>query len=885
MLGAVLSAASPLDFDVLLVHHIPGQLVRCLAEADQDPGLQTASLSVHAMASMVHPLGRSWKQVRHFPVLSALTQPIDAGKTESPRRGRDEAGLDIEADDLFALSGQEEHEESLGWRDKQEFETRRDLRARVLNSSATALLEPRRASVSVLSIVCGMFSEQAGAVLATPTQDETGASTRVPPSPTTGHAHGHSLGLVAACLRVLLHTARASPEAARFISAHAKAVNASLALVELPGPTSEKGEQQQQRGDGFCQGLILLLFAALQKHRTMPNDQSVRVVHAASRALCESQDIRISAAAVSVLASSLSLSRLYSQSENDPEDSWKKVAEHVLRVAASPACIAGVRRLLCFQSASWLELVEARRLCGGGDQGRGEGSQATLDRHRMEDVDGTAAHLEGSEFGGRSSGILDDTVIFLADAVALYPALASKVVAGRLWQPLCRQLATGGNGELSPEGTLAALGLLKALLESTASLTGTPPVDLYEQLASEGVLALFSALLHPSHLRALKRWPLENGGGVRGVTELLVAVCAVVRLPLPPQICPRDVLVKWQHSIFTDNLINGILVSLRAVAKRLDTPPPHLPIDLLSRLVLLSSNFLLQFMGLQGFSTLRDSDAFSPTSPAKVIVNALLIACQAARASEAHYRSLHEQNLYMSVFHLLGHGDGSVRAKACNFLGNLCRHSCFFYKTLITPLTDFPPRTAEPTGPTLGRLSAVPAAVTACESGASTLLERLVARCGDEDPATRKFACFAVGNAAFHSAVLYPHLKGAIPLLVAAMKDSDEKTRANAAGAIGNLVRNSSELSTALARANAVWSLLDVAMSDTAVTPRRIALFSLGTLAVYAPCRKSIDQLDPPLLVMIDDLERGARRPSSPDSQVLDHLSRIRKKLSQEGIP
>lgn len=135
-----------------------------------------------------------------------------------------------------------------------------------------------------------------------------------------------------------------------------------------------------------------------------------------------------------------------------------------------------------------------------------------------------------------------------------------------------------------------------------------------------------------------------------------------------------------------------------------------------------------------------------------------MIACQAARTSEAHYKALHSENLYLVVWHLMRHSEGSVRAKACNLIGNLCRHSAFFYKTLVTALLP----------------DATPPA---------TLLARLVALCADPDPSTRKFACFAVGNAAFHSAVLYPHLVDAVPLLVGALHDADEKTRANAAGA------------------------------------------------------------------------------------------------------
>jgi hypothetical protein len=60
--------------------------------------------------------------------------------------------------------------------------------------------------------------------------------------------------------------------------------------------------------------------------------------------------------------------------------------------------------------------------------------------------------------------------------------------------------------------------------------------------------------------------------------------------------------------------------------------------------------------------------------------------------------------------------------------------------------------------------------------------------------ACRKFACFAIGNAAFHNPSLYGALCPAVAPLVELLSDDEEKTRANAAGALGNLVRNSGQL-------------------------------------------------------------------------------------------
>ncbi|CAM9140259.1 unnamed protein product, partial [Discosporangium mesarthrocarpum] len=120
------------------------------------------------------------------------------------------------------------------------------------------------------------------------------------------------------------------------------------------------------------------------------------------------------------------------------------------------------------------------------------------------------------------------------------------------------------------------------------------------------------------------------------------------------------------------------------------------------------------------------------------------------------------------------------------------------------------------------------------------IVSLLIHCCKDLDSSTRKFACFAVGNAAFHSDSLYPHLAPVVPALVTALGDLEEKTRANAAGALGNLVRNGGLLCRELATHHAVSALMGLAGGDTAPSPRRIALFSLGTCCGYEICRESL---------------------------------------------
>ena len=793
---SVLGHSTPAELDALVQH---SQLLAQLCDGLAEHG----GMAAHGLALIVHPVGRQWDQVYEFPSIAALTQPFkDDRITKEFAEGGDLEGSSLSDED-----------ESLAWREKRVFDGRRELKSRVLREAAAALLFVPSPRPSALFRLCDLLG--------------TSIASR-------------DLSLGAACLRVLLQTTRESSAVASAVSAHSLAFSTLVAVLSLSGAADQTS---------YAKGLAMLLFSALLEQRALSCSQACAIIPPAASSLCDSSDVRLTAASSSLLSAAIGLSR------RDPaSEAAKELSEAVVQAVASPSAILAFRRLLCFRSDRWLERHKAKRRQQQGDK------KVDLDRAALaEAFDGVAASLEGADFGGRVGGLLDGAVGLLAETVALSPATCPMLLEGRLWEPLCRQFVNAGHGELSPVGMLASLQLIGALLEEPRP---SPPA-LFESLLKEGVLSLASALLHPPHMRALKRWPLQHGGGLRGVAELLNAVVHVVRLPLPPVTCPRDVLVYWQQTIYSEALIKGILISLRTLSKRLDEPPPHHPIDLLLRLVLLSSNYMNQFMALRGLSTLRDSDAFHESSPSRIIVCALLIACQAARASEAHYQALHNENLYILVYALLRHPEGAVRAKAANLVGNLCRHSSFFYGTLVTPL-----RTGGSTG----------------GEGPPTLLCRLVTCCGDSDVATRKFACFAVGNAAFHSSELYPHLAPSVPLLVAALGDSDEKTRANAAGALGNLVRNSSILCSELLAHGVPARLLEAAACDPAPALRRIALFSLGTLSVYAKCRVALGLLEPPLDEALAGIEASARRAVEVDQQALDHVGRIRKKLLLPGV-
>jgi fused-like protein len=77
---------------------------------------------------------------------------------------------------------------------------------------------------------------------------------------------------------------------------------------------------------------------------------------------------------------------------------------------------------------------------------------------------------------------------------------------------------------------------------------------------------------------------------------------------------------------------------------------------------------------------------------------------------------------------LLRHGDGEVRARACNVVGNLCRFNTAFLEPIL----------------------------------AAGIIPALIDRCRDFHLAARKFACFAIGNAGGYSSLLPAKFQGSL---------------------------------------------------------------------------------------------------------------------------
>ncbi|KAK4436104.1 Serine/threonine-protein kinase TIO [Sesamum alatum] len=237
--------------------------------------------------------------------------------------------------------------------------------------------------------------------------------------------------------------------------------------------------------------------------------------------------------------------------------------------------------------------------------------------------------------------------------------------------------------------------------------------------------------------------------------------------------------------------------------------------------------------------------------PREVTMDFLMIVSDLARMDKMFYEYINAADILEDLKHFLTHEDPNLRAKTCSAIGNMCRHSSYFYNLLAK----------------------------------HHIIGVLIDRCADPDKRTRKFACFAVGNAAYHNDSLYDELRRAIPQLKnLLLSEEEDKTKANAAGALSNLVRNSNRLCDDIVSKGAMQALLKVVADCSAValnprkdaineSPLKIALFSLVKMCAYPQCRQFIRSSE--LFALIAQLRQ------SPESTIANYASFITSKASE----
>lgn len=292
--------------------------------------------------------------------------------------------------------------------------------------------------------------------------------------------------------------------------------------------------------------------------------------------------------------------------------------------------------------------------------------------------------------------------------------------------------------------------------------------------------------------------------------------------------------------------------------------------------------FVLESPALAEQMSLPDSPARDPhhlqsllhrSNSPPVACDVLLVYSQLVRVESTFVSCFMEKTMPQVLGELLSHKSPIVRGRAAHLVGNLCRHTAAFYEPLVEPLVQMSNQNIWEQAPLSQELEGVDAR---SRPAATTLLSLLVNLLRDEDGTARKFASFALGNAAFHNHMLYVALKDAIPLLIDLLQREDDdkesiKARANAAGALGNFARNGGLLCEELVKSGAVDALCATAFGEDSGASS-VALFSLGNLAAYEVCRHKIKALE------IDAM--AAQLAHSKEGSKAKHAARILSKYA-----
>ena len=263
------------------------------------------------------------------------------------------------------------------------------------------------------------------------------------------------------------------------------------------------------------------------------------------------------------------------------------------------------------------------------------------------------------------------------------------------------------------------------------------------------------------------------------------------------------------HSPSPSTVLPTPLPLLQVCCHHLPLTQAELPISLLTRLALSDPAFLNQFVNTVVASP-RTTVSFLSTAllgdqPLLTSDLLSLLAHTARLLSPSHLSFMHEllagsDESYRPLRSLLSHRETSVRARTYGLLGHLLQHSM---------------------------------ALRGALQSQAGLLNLLLLGLGDKDPAVRRGASFAVGNAAYHAGPLGPALAAAVPGMTQLLEDPQAGIRRNAVSALGNL--GPEGLGEELLQCQVPQRLLEMVCGDPEPNVKEAALVALRSLR-QEPC-------------------------------------------------
>ncbi|KAL0477105.1 hypothetical protein AKO1_006248 [Acrasis kona] len=427
--------------------------------------------------------------------------------------------------------------------------------------------------------------------------------------------------------------------------------------------------------------------------------------------------------------------------------------------------------------------------------------------------------IEGTGYGFPDVGLLDGMINFYNTFVT---SLNQDQVRqfynnSTAWASICTMMKSlNNNSEISIEGISFCLQFIYSSMCFCESFRDNVMKDR---------LLLRTITLHikSDFVKQLLSWPISRGGGQYAVEHVVQKALTILIMILNFQgDCSAlifDIMYKEEvtkHCIYGMTLVDGCDGF----------------VALLSKLITCHSRFAAHVIKFDGFNNAL-VDSMLGHENVDVVLDYLQIATQLARSSKGYYNNIGATDICVHIKNLIVNKDCRIRSRTCSLIGNMCRHSNYFYEIFLK----------------------------------CNIIPELINRCHDPDQSTRKFACFAIGNACFHSSILLRALKDSVAPLVALLGDEEEKTRANAAGAIGNLVRKSDELVPDLIEQSALIGLMKCLNNRDAST--KIALFSLGNCCSYKECRDALKDKD-----LLSEVKKMKSEPST-DPTIKKYAHRI----------
>ncbi|XP_042746502.1 serine/threonine-protein kinase 36 [Lagopus leucura] len=351
---------------------------------------------------------------------------------------------------------------------------------------------------------------------------------------------------------------------------------------------------------------------------------------------------------------------------------------------------------------------------------------------------------------------------------------------------------------LSPQGTLLFLSL--ALFIFTRETHRCLP----QFTQSHGVLmVMLKTLLSPRFLACLAQTQARENGEAELIPAVVMQACQLLCFPFALDV-DEDTIALVIEAV-RDSQIPPQL--LQVCCHHLPLSDTELPMSLLCRLVVsdeqVTDQIAREAAASEHITAYLSTVLFSGSLT--LTTDLLSLLTHVARTCPEHLPFLQRilggsDMTYHALTHLLSHQEHPIRAKTCNLLGNLLRHSHGFPQVL---------------------------------QNQPGLLESLLVCLADEDEAVRKAASFAVGNAAYHESSPAGALGKAVPRLTQLLSDQQAKTRCNAASALGNLGRRSAELGELLVESGTPRILLEVACRDPQASVREGALMALCAVSQH----------------------------------------------------